>query len=175
MLLIENATWLVSSLNDSRDSKMEKYRRCMVRQKWLKLFTKWKGLSFYRVCGGVGVLFLVLCMCTLSCIAIDNLGQGGVFLCSRPNECLPQWRYKNIYDLKNSVIVTSLKCKIYCLQLIYTCNFLWGRDRFLATNTFINFSGFAFLAAFGFDLVCLWQCFVVYIHKLLNWKRIQTA
>lgn len=101
-----------------------------------------------------------------------ELGVGGVFLCSHPNESLPQWRYKNICDLKNSVTVTSLKRKIYCLQLIYTCSFLWGRDRFLAT---FNFSGFTFLVAFGFDLVCLWQCLVVYIHKLLNWKCIQTA
>lgn len=127
----------------------------------------YQGLCVCLVPGGVRVYTFLQCDW--------ERGVGKVVLHSAPNEHLPQWRLKNIYDLKNSIIVTALKCKIYCLQLIHTRNFLWGRGRFLATNPFINFSGCTFPAAFGFDLGCLWQCLVVCLYKLLNWKSVQTA
>lgn len=46
ILLIENAA---SPLNNSCECKIDKYSRCILEEKWLKLEMKWKGLSFNMV------------------------------------------------------------------------------------------------------------------------------
>lgn len=67
-----------------------------------------------------------------------------------------QWRYENVCDLKSSVIVAPLKCKIYYLQQIHTCNFVAKNPSLPHKNKCITFGSFTFLAASGFDLVCVW-------------------